>query len=301
MVEEKITLKVYRFDPTVDEKPTYVEYKVPKWTDMKVLEALRYIYENYEPIAFRYGCRAMLCGVCTLTINGEPRLACATDVENGMIIEPLKGFPIIKDLIVDYGKALEKLKRMKLFLVTDEASAEAIITKDIIDNCKQYSYCIACSACLSACPSVQHAENKFVGPLFSYFLCRYIFDPRDKADRVEQAFSEGIYECLSCYRCEEVCPYDIPVNEVAIDMLRRKCFERGMSPKYVKEFVEMVNREAFINSSKLILRTKGLEALKDLGWVIRIVVKRKLASPFKKYDQGLDFLISKILYEGEKR
>jgi fumarate reductase (CoM/CoB) subunit B len=225
----------------------------------------------------------MLCGVCTLTINGEPRLACATDVEDGMLIEPLKGFPIIKDLVVDYEKNLRKLREIKPFLAADIEPVKVKVSKEAIDKCLTYSYCIACSACLSACPSAQGYGEKFIGPFFFYFLCRYVFDPRDKVDRLRQAFSEGLYRCLSCYRCEEVCPYEIPVNEVAIDELRSRCYERGMSVDYVKEFVKMVDTEGFINSSKLFLKVKGLKMLKDLSWMKNVVVKRKFTSPFKRY------------------
>ena len=87
------------------------------------------------------------------------------------------------------------------------------------------------------------------------------------------------------------------MSEVAIDELRSRCYERGMSVDYVKEFVKMVDTEGFINSSKLFLKVKGLKMLKDLSWMKNVVVKRKFTSPFKRYGA---FPIPRILKAGGK-
>jgi len=111
MGQETIKLKIFRFDPTVDSKPTFREYEVEKSEKMSVLSAVQYIYENLDgSLSFSaYFCYRKLCGLCQMKINGKNRLTCRTLVEDGMVIEPAPGYPLIKDLAVDFSaeKTLE--------------------------------------------------------------------------------------------------------------------------------------------------------------------------------------------------
>jgi len=105
MILPKIKLKVYRFTPGEDVRPEYREYDVEKTEKMSVLSALQYIYENLDGSLSMSGyfCYRKLCGLCQLRINGKNRLSCRTSVENGMVIEPAEGYPVIKDLAVDFS------------------------------------------------------------------------------------------------------------------------------------------------------------------------------------------------------
>jgi len=106
MAHERIRLTVFRFDPAEDQEPRFVEYEVEKDEKMSVLSALQYIYENVDGTLSLNGyfCYRRLCTLCLLRINGKDRLSCRVPVENGMTIEPVKGFPHIKDLVVDFGR-----------------------------------------------------------------------------------------------------------------------------------------------------------------------------------------------------
>ncbi|NWF57344.1 MAG: hypothetical protein HXY45_21400 [Syntrophaceae bacterium] len=105
MALPEIKLKVYRFTPGRDIQAEYREYKVEKTEKMSVLSALQYIYENLDGSLSMSGyfCYRKLCGLCQLRINGKNRLSCRTAVKDGMIIEPPEGYPLIKDLAVDFS------------------------------------------------------------------------------------------------------------------------------------------------------------------------------------------------------
>ena len=109
MEQSKIEIKVFRFDPTGDEKPRFQEYEIVKDEKMSVLSALQYIYRNLDASLSIQGyyCYRKLCTVCMLRINGKNKLGCRTLVEDNMTIEPVNQYPLIKDLVVDFsaGKA----------------------------------------------------------------------------------------------------------------------------------------------------------------------------------------------------
>lgn len=101
---DNATVKVFRFDPTVDKEPRYETYDIPveAWQKRKVIDVIRYIYENLAPgLAFREPCRQQVCGACTVRVNKKPVLACEAIAEKEMIIEPPARRKVLKDLIVD--------------------------------------------------------------------------------------------------------------------------------------------------------------------------------------------------------
>ena len=100
---EKAIVKIYRFDPAVDKEPRFDTYEVPEegWRDLRVIETLRYIYENFDStLSFRDHCRQRLCGACTVLVNKKPVLACDAPSDKKMLIEPISKRPLIKDLVV---------------------------------------------------------------------------------------------------------------------------------------------------------------------------------------------------------
>ena len=96
-------VKVYRYDPENGKAPHFETYENVPWENMRVTDVLHYIYKNMDPsLAFRYSCRAGLCGVCVLRVNGENCMACHTIAEQEMTIEPPAQYSVIKDLVVDF-------------------------------------------------------------------------------------------------------------------------------------------------------------------------------------------------------
>ncbi len=103
-------VKIFRFDPTEDKEPRHEIYEVPHeaWNKVKVIDTIRYIYENFAPgLSFREPCRQQLCGACAVLVNKKPVLACNAFSEKEMTIEPIPKYPIIKDLIVDLSQGEE--------------------------------------------------------------------------------------------------------------------------------------------------------------------------------------------------
>lgn len=103
---DKIKVKVFRYDPSEDFKPKYVEYLIPFQENMSILQVLRYIHENIDPtLSFRDTfCKTNQCGLCAMMINGKPAFACHTKLnKEDITVEPLYKYPVIKDLVVDFG------------------------------------------------------------------------------------------------------------------------------------------------------------------------------------------------------
>ena len=97
----KLKIKVFRYDPQVDSEPRYEVYSVDHYDGMRIWRAIDNANEKYKAnIAWRLSCREYLCGSCTIMVNGMPRLACKLPVEDGMVLEPLPYFPIVKDLVI---------------------------------------------------------------------------------------------------------------------------------------------------------------------------------------------------------
>jgi succinate dehydrogenase/fumarate reductase iron-sulfur protein len=106
-MEDKAKVKIFRFDPTIDKEPRYETYEVPAegWRGVKVIDTIRYIYENLAPgLSFREPCRQQLCGACGLMVNKKSVLACDAIAEKEMTIDPIPQHHVFKDLVVDLSR-----------------------------------------------------------------------------------------------------------------------------------------------------------------------------------------------------
>jgi succinate dehydrogenase/fumarate reductase iron-sulfur protein len=116
-VRKVINVKIWRYNPVKDSKPFFQDYKVPLLSEKgtTALMILNYIYENIDgSLAYYYSCKTGKCGGCMIRINGEPRLACTTVVNGDITLEPIPGFEVIRDLVVDFGKAIKKTEGIKV-------------------------------------------------------------------------------------------------------------------------------------------------------------------------------------------
>lgn len=220
--EAIFTIQVRRFNPEKDDAPKWISYQVPYVKTMTVVEALEYLWDQGEYIAFRANCREFTCGSCAMLINGKPALACDTLLENGMKLEPLSRYAVLRDLVVDNDILQDKLKEMKYWPETVDRERKIEISKKIMTDFGQvYSRCIECTCCLEACPASHSETSKFIGPMYSLLLARAASHPLDAGDRINQASDCGIWSCVSCFECASVCPMNLePVKEIT--KLRRK-------------------------------------------------------------------------------
>src|ERR687885_1921907 len=125
-----ITLRVARYRPEAEAEPTFQDYEVPCRKDWVVLDALNYVKDNLDgTLSFRWSCRMGICGSCGMTVNGEPKLTCATfltDYAPGPIrVEPLRNFPVVRDLVVEIGDFMRKLPQVKPWIVRREEKPPA--------------------------------------------------------------------------------------------------------------------------------------------------------------------------------
>jgi len=211
------TIRIKRFDPERGAKHYWATYKIPFVKTMTVIEALEYLWDQGEYISFRANCREFTCGSCAMLINGKPCLACNTLLEDNMTLEPLSRYPLIKDLVVDTSAVKDKIKDLKYWPETDDRERDFDVPTEVTEDFhKVYSRCIECYCCLEACPASASEESKFAGPMHILQLARADRHPLDTMDRIKQASGRGIWACISCFECANVCPVELsPGDEVA--------------------------------------------------------------------------------------
>lgn len=221
MAQQQKTMKitVVRYRPEQDEKPWEQTFDVPYIHETSVLEALFYIKDHFEPsLSFRWSCRMAVCGSCGMMVNGVPHLACKTflrDYEGKeMKIAPLDNFPIERDLVVDISDLIEKIERIKPYIIPAEKDKNKPLTEAYkqtpqqMEAYRQFSQCINCGCCYAACPQYK-INPEFIGPAALTLLYRYNIDNRDggKAYRLPYLNAEeGVWGCTFVGYCSEVCP-----------------------------------------------------------------------------------------------
>jgi len=223
-----MNIKVYRFNPLKDKEPYYEEYEVEHREHMKVLDALDYMNRELGAnLAYRSSCRAGQCGACAVRANSKPCLACRRDVEEGMVIEPLRNFPVLKDLVVATGKSYPRMSSLRPYLHRGSRRPDKLeaLSQEDLERISNLKDCLQCFSCMSACPVVA-SSREFAGPLLFRLLARFLHDPRETLDRLPIAVEEGLYLCTTCGACYASCPEEIPTNEEILEM-RRMVYEDG--------------------------------------------------------------------------
>lgn len=228
-MKEEILLKIFRFDPDVDQKPHFDTYEVKTRLGMTVLEALFDVLENQDgSLSFRYACRGAVCGSCAMHINGKYRLACQTQIKDlrtsSIKIKPLGHLPVIKDLVVDMSDFFEKYEKIKPYLINEGVLPEKEFIQSIDQRKKldEMIDCILCSCCFASCPMTLTNE-KYLGPAALMKANRFAVDSRDSdKERLKIVNSEdGVWRCHTVFNCVEVCPKKL--NPTAfIASLKRK-------------------------------------------------------------------------------
>jgi fumarate reductase iron-sulfur subunit len=214
---DRITLEITRYHPAYDRELGVQAYEVPLRNDWVVLDALNYIKDQMDgSLTFRWSCRMGVCGSCGMMVNGVPKLTCATfisDYAPGPVrVEPMKNFPILRDLAVDTSDFLLKLTKSKPWIIRKEEKpleeGEYLQTPEQLDAYKQFSMCINCMLCYAACP-VYGLDPLFSGPAALALAQRYNMDSRDEGagERLDiLSQHDGIWGCTFVGECTQVCP-----------------------------------------------------------------------------------------------
>lgn len=229
----EVTFRIQRFDPEKDRKPYYREYVVDVEPTDRVLDALHLIkwYQD-GTLTFRRSCAHGICGSDTMRINGRNQLACKVlikDVGSRVTVEPVLGFPIIKDLVVDLEPFFEKYRAIRPYLINNDPPpvTERLQSPEERARFDDTTKCILCAACTTACPPFW-ANGRWLGPAALVNAHRFIFDSRDQGAQERLAIinsNDGVWRCRTVFNCTDACPRGIKVTE-AIEQLKRALLVR---------------------------------------------------------------------------
>jgi len=231
----EVTFKIKRFNPETDTEPYWQEYQVDVEPKERVLDALLHIKRTMDgTLTLRFSCAHGVCGSDGMVINGINRLACQIlmqDLPTGPVkIEPLKGFQVIKDLIVDFDPFFDHLETVKPYLINDELppSRERQQSVKERDRFDETTKCILCGICTTACPSFW-ANGEYLGPAAFVNAHRFIFDSRDKGaqERLEILNDkDGVWRCHTIFNCTDACPREINVTQAIAELKNAITFQQ---------------------------------------------------------------------------
>jgi len=208
-------ISIYRYDPDRDAKPYMKDYEVPvDPTDRMLLDLLVKVKAMDDSFSFRKSCREGVCGSDAMNINGTNGLACVTrlaDLPNSVVLRPIPGLPVIRDLIVDMTQFFKQYNSIKPYLINNDPppARERLQSPEERAELDGLYECILCACCTTSCPSFWWNPDKFVGPAGLLQAYRFIADSRDQAtnerlDNLEDPYR--LYRCHTIMNCVDVCP-----------------------------------------------------------------------------------------------
>ena len=242
----KRTFKVWRGNVEGGE---FATYQIEVDPGMVVLDVLHRIQAREQPdLAVRWNCKAGKCGSCSMEINGKPRLSCMTRMnifgdDETITVQPLKTFPVIKDLVTDVSWNYKQNKRIAKFKPkAREADGTYRMYQEDVDRVQEFRKCIECYLCQDVCHVLRDrdSKDKFVGPRFMIRLASLEMHPLDDDDRIPEIrkeFGSGLCNITRC--CTEVCPESIGITDNGIIPMKERVVDRYFDP------VAMLGRKLF--------------------------------------------------------
>lgn len=232
-----VECRIQRFNPETDAKPHWEAYQVNAEPTDQVLDALHTVKWHHDgSLAFRRSCAHGICGSDAMMINGKNRLACKVlikDLKPPILIEPMRGFPVVKDLIVDMEGFFHKYKAIQPYLITQDPppEKERLQSPAERERFDDTTKCILCGACTTSCPSFW-AEHDYLGPAAIVQAHRFLFDSRDQGKTQRLAVlndRSGVWRCRTIFNCTEACPRGINVTK-AIGQVKKLLVKASVSP-----------------------------------------------------------------------
>lgn len=222
-----IQLKVYRYQPEKSEKPYYETFQVKAEPTDRVLDLLEYVRGDLDgTLSYRRSCAHGVCGSDAMRINGKNSLACKVLVKDlnatNITVEPLLGFKVLKDLIVDMEPFFAQYRSVLPYLINDEPAPakERLQTPEERLLIEDTTKCILCAACTTSCPSFW-ANEHYIGPAAIVNAHRFIYDSRDcgAAARLKVMGSpDGVWRCRTVFNCTLACPREIKITKAIADV-----------------------------------------------------------------------------------
>lgn len=232
-------VSVYRYNPETDSKPSMQDYQIelPEGRDLMVLDVLNLIKKQDQSVAYRRSCREGVCGSDGMNINGTNGLACITPVSvatkggNKLVLRPLPGLPVMRDLVVDMSIFYKQFEKVNPFLMNNTPAPAIERLQSPEDRAKLDGLyeCILCACCSTNCPSFWWNPDKFIGPAGLLQAYRFLADSRDlgtdeRLEGLEDPFS--VFRCRGIMNCVAVCPKGLNPTK-AIGHIRHMLLQRG--------------------------------------------------------------------------
>ncbi|HEX9890870.1 MAG TPA: succinate dehydrogenase iron-sulfur subunit [Actinomycetota bacterium] len=229
-----LTIRIRRFNPEAGPDPWWDEFTVRMEPSDRVLDALHEVKWRHDgTLALRRSCAHGICGSDAMLINGTNALACKVLVKQvapKVTVEPIRGLPVLKDLIVDMEPFFKGYEKMLPYLINDQdpGDRERRQSPEQREAFDDTTKCILCAACTTSCP-IYWGDEGYVGPAAIVNAHRFIFDSRDEAGRERlKILSEktGVFRCRTTFNCTEACPRGIQVTKAIQEVKRAILFER---------------------------------------------------------------------------
>ena len=229
--------EIYRYDPEGDAPPRMQAYELEVTDDQRMLlDALLQLKAQDPTLSFRRSCREGVCGSDAMNINGRNGLACITNLRtlpDTVVLKPLPGLPVVRDLIVDMTQFFNQYHSIKPYLQNDEPtspSKERLQSPEEREELDGLYECILCASCSTACPSFLWNPDKFVGPAGLLQAYRFIADSRDQAtgERLDNLDDPSrLFRCHTIMNCVDVCPKGLK-PAAAISKIKELLVRRGI-------------------------------------------------------------------------
>lgn len=231
-------VSIYRYNPETDKEPYMKEYDIDTGgRDIMVLDVLNLVKEQDPALAYRRSCREGVCGSDGMNMNGKNGLACITPIsmatggKGKLVLRPLPGLPVIRDLVVDMTMFYNQYEKIKPYLInnTPAPAIERLQSPEERDKLDGLYECILCACCSTACPSFWWNPDKFVGPSGLLQAYRFIADSRDTATAERLAALDdpfSLFRCRGIMNCVNVCPKGLNPTK-AIGHIRSMLLEQG--------------------------------------------------------------------------
>ncbi|SMF64549.1 succinate dehydrogenase / fumarate reductase iron-sulfur subunit [Alteromonadaceae bacterium Bs31] len=232
-----LKVEVYRYNPETDKEPYMHTYEVDtQGKDLMVLDVLEMLKAEDPSLAFRRSCREGVCGSDGVNISGKNGLACVTPLSecvknNKLILRPLPGLPVIRDLVIDMAQFYTQFRKVDPFLQNDTPAPaiERLQSPEEREKLDGLYECILCACCSTSCPSFWWNPDKFIGPAGLLQAYRFLADTRDTATderlaKLDDPFS--VFRCHGIQNCVDVCPKGLNPTR-AIGHIRSMLLHRG--------------------------------------------------------------------------
>ena len=231
-------VSLYRYNPEVDSKPRMQDYEIelPAGKDLMVLDVLELLKRQDPSISYRRSCREGVCGSDGMNISGTNVLACITPVSASvrggkLVLRPLPGLPVVRDLVVDMGVFYKQFEKIQPFLInsTPAPAIERLQSPEDREKLDGLYECILCACCSTNCPSFWWNPDKFIGPAGLLQAYRFLADSRDTATDARLADLEdpfSVFRCRGIMNCVAVCPKGLNPTR-AIGHIRSMLLQRA--------------------------------------------------------------------------